>query len=56
MQCLLVFPILLCVFGGATYLVLCGIDNAIFVFAIVIFLHTTLPPPYVVVMLTASSM
>ncbi len=29
MQCLLVFPILLCVFVGTTYVICCGIDNAL---------------------------
>jgi len=35
-QYLSVFPVLLCVFGGATYLVLCRIKSALLAFAIIV--------------------
>jgi hypothetical protein len=35
-QCLSIFLALLCVFVGATYLVLCGIDNALLAYVVVI--------------------
>jgi hypothetical protein len=35
MQCLLVFPVLLCVFVGNVYLVLCGTESAFLTSAVV---------------------
>jgi hypothetical protein len=53
-HCLLIFPVLLCVFIVVACLMLYGIESALLAFIAVMSFHTTLSPPYVVVMLTVS--
>ncbi len=56
MQYLLVFLVLLCVFGGGAYLVLCNIESALFVSVVVMPFSHNIVALHVVVMLTSSSL